>query len=379
VLLILIVFAACGDGRTKNALCAFCDNDAQCGGNPCFEDVSGQRYCGRPCGDCPAGFSCLTVSGTSMLANTCFPDTEFCEPPVEGDGDAGTDPPPVDDGGRSPGIIVAGPVGPTGGSVARLHFGITGDTRPARCGSAYPQAIIDNIFTQLAQKGVDFVVDQGDHIFNCGFGEGSLAGAEGQMARYVAAAKLVGRTVFMTMGNHECTGSGTALCNIFMYGSNPNYTAFMDALRPVADKPYYRFDVTTQTGLAAFIIIADDVWDAAEEAWLEAQLTDADQKAKYVFVSKHHPDRNTDHPEFQQIYNQVRRHHYTLFLTGHSHLYRRQSNDPRALVIGTGGAPLSSGSFWGYGTVTQGADDRITVTIYDQSTGMVRDNFTVTP
>jgi hypothetical protein len=155
----------------------------------------------------------------------------------------------------------------------------------------------------------------------------------------------------------------------------------MDALRPISQKPYYRFDVTTLGGLAAFIVIADDVWDADEQSWLEAQLVDAEQRARFIFVSKHHPDGNKEHPEFQQIYDQVRRHRYTLFLTGHSHLYRHSFTDKRALVIGTGGAPLAggTGSFWGYGTVQQGSDDRITVTIFDQQTGAMRDQFTVTP
>jgi hypothetical protein len=200
------------------------------------------------------------------------------------------------------------------------------------------------------------------------------------MARYVQAAARVGKTVFPTMGNHECSGSSTALCNIFQYGANPNYTAFMDALKPISsERPYYRFDVTTAAGLAVFIVVADDVWDADEQSWLEAQLADADAHAKYTFVSKHHPDGNTDHPEFPLIYNLVRSHKYTLFLTGHSHLYRHQSRDPRAVVIGCGGAPLDGGNFWGYGTVQQGADDRITVTIFDQATGQSRDQFTVGP
>ncbi len=316
--------------------------------------------------------------GTSMLAQTCYPDTEACIAPTEGGGSDGGAA-QLTDGGRSPGIIVAGPIGPTGGVVDRLFFGITGDTRPARCGSQYPQMIIDSIFTRMKADGVQFALDQGDHMFNCGFGDGALAGAEEQMARYVSAASILGKTVFMTMGNHECTGSGTALCNIFMYGSNPNYTAFMDALRPVAQKPYYRFDVQTVSGLAVFVVIADDVWDIDEQTWLETQLADADTRAKYTFVSKHHPDGNSDQPVFQDIYDQVRRHKYTLFLTGHSHVYRRQFKDPRALVIGCGGAPLAGGNFWGYGTVRQGTDDRITVTIFDQATGNQRDRFDVGP
>jgi hypothetical protein len=154
----------------------------------------------------------------------------------------------------------------------------------------------------------------------------------------------------------------------------------MDAMSSISGLPYYRFDVHTDGGLAVFLVVADDVWDATEEAWLTQQLTDADQHATYTFVSKHHPDRNTDHPEFQQIYNLVTSHKYTLFFTGHTHEYKHQRDDARALVIGCGGAPLGgSGTFFGYGTALQGQDGRIYITVYDQATGNVMDQFDVPP
>jgi hypothetical protein len=274
------------------------------------------------------------------------------------------------------GIPVGGQVGATGGTVDRLFFGFTGDTRPDQCNGTYPQTVINNIYSQLGQKGVQFAVDQGDHMFNCG---SSFSGAQGQMQNYITAAQNLGKTVFMTMGNHECTGESSSLCTLGSYGSNPNFTAFMDALSPISSKPYYRFDVQTKTGKAVFLVVADDVWDATEQSWLTQQLTDADQNAKYTFVSKHHPDGNTDHPEFQQIYDLVKQHKYTLFLTGHSHLFKRQYNDARAMVIGCGGAPLAGGTFWGYGTALQGTDDRIYVSIYDQSTGNAVEQFDVGP
>jgi hypothetical protein len=180
----------------------------------------------------------------------------------------------------------------------------------------------------------------------------------------------------MTMGNHECSGEATNLCPPQVYGANPNYTAYMDALRTVSDKPYYRFDVQTVSGKAVFLVVADDAWDDTQRAWLEQQLTDADAHAKYTFVSKHHPDGNTDHPEFQDIYDLVTAHKYTLFFTGHSHLYKRRQ---RVLVVGVGGAPLFGGSFFGYGTVKQNADDSISVSMFDVMTGNVQDQFTVAP
>ena len=385
VFVAVAALAGCESNKAANLLCAFCNDDSQCGGNPCFQDVSGQQFCGAPCDACPAGFSCQPLEGTDgTVEMTCFPDNESClgtpGPNQSGNVDLGASsgPPPDFAGVPNPvgGIPVGGPVGPTGGTVDRLFFGFTGDTRPDQCGGAYPTAIIDNIFTLMKNAGVQFAVDQGDHMFNCG---SDFNGARDQMNAYVQAANLLGKTVFLTMGNHECTGESSTLCSAYPYGTNPNYTAFMDALKPISPKPYYRVDINTDSGLAVFLVVADDTWNAEQQTWLTQQLTDADAHAKYTFVSKHHPDRNTDHPEFQQIYDLVRAHKYTLFLTGHSHLYKRQSSDPRAIVMGIGGAPLAGTSYNGYGTAVQGTDDRIYVTVYDQATGNVRDKFDVAP
>jgi len=385
VFVAVAALAGCESNKAANLLCAFCNDDSQCGGNPCFQDVSGQQFCGAPCAACPAGFSCQPLEGTDgTVEMTCFPDNESClgtpGPNQSGTVDLGASsgPPPDFAGVPNPvgGIPVGGPVGPTGGTVDRLFFGFTGDTRPDQCGGAYPTAIIDNIFTLMKNAGVQFAVDQGDHMFNCG---SDFNGARDQMNAYVQAANLLGKTVFLTMGNHECTGESSTLCSAYPYGTNPNYTAFMDALKPISPKPYYRVDINTDSGLAVFLVVADDTWNAEQQTWLTQQLTDADAHAKYTFVSKHHPDRNTDHPEFQQIYDLVRAHKYTLFLTGHSHLYKRQSSDPRAIVMGIGGAPLAGTSYNGYGTAVQGTDDRIYVTVYDQATGNVRDKFDVAP
>ena len=63
----------------------------------------------------------------------------------------------------------------------------------------------------------------------------------------------------------------------------------------------------TGSGLAVFIVIADDVWDSTQSSWLTTQLNDADTHAKYTFVSRHHPIGNTDYPDFQTIDNVVRK------------------------------------------------------------------------
>ncbi len=379
--------------QSFDVLCKLCTDDKECGGNPCFADVSGNRYCGHPCGSCPTGYMCQSVTGTSQtVVSTCFPNDEICAPmspkdmamsvshdmatnhPVDM---AMTGPPPD----MAQQIPVGGPVGITGGTVDRLFFGFTGDTRPADDGQPYPQAIINNIFTEMGKKGVQFAVDQGDHMFAY---TGKFANSAAQMANYVSAANLLKKTVFMTMGNHECSTGDPKLCSLTTSdGYDYNYTSYMNVLRTQGlSLPYYRFDVMTNQGLAVFIVVADNVWDGTggtEATWLETQLTDADKNAKYTFVSKHHPFKNTDNAAFPEIYAAITKHKYTLLLTGHSHLYKRQPTDRRAIVVGCGGAPLAGGAFWGYGTALQNADGTISVNVYDQATGNVEDSFSVTP
>jgi hypothetical protein len=368
----------CSSTGATNLLCTYCETDEQCRGNPCFQDVSGGRFCGKPCDTgCPSGYSCQTVVGTNPgTQRTCFPNSEACVPPGTGDMTGSSS--SFDLAGADLIIPVGGQVGPSGGTVDRLYFGFTGDTRPAQCDGSYPQSVINGIFTGLKNQQAQFVIDQGDHMFNC---LGGPTGAAAQIADYLSAASIFGKTVFMTMGNHECTGESTSLCSTLgSDGTNTNYSAYMNAMRKLGFQvPYYRFDVMTASGLAVFLVVADDVWDSTEEAWLTQQLTDADAHAKYTFVSKHHPDGNTDHPEFQTIFNLVTSHKYTLFFTGHTHEYRRERSKPRVMVIGCGGAPLAGSSFFGYGTALQNADDSITVNVYDQATGNVMDSFSVSP
>lgn len=379
VALLSLWLGACGSStRNPERLCQPCASEAECGGAACFQDVSGGRFCGSSCESCPAGYSCQTVSdSTGRAVESCFPDTEAC---VTSANDLGAI---VDDGSASSGDLgrtpppAPGSVGPQGGTVDRLFFGFTGDTRPAQCGGAYPTTVINRIFDGMKQQGVQFALDQGDHMFNCSGGSSGFAAAKQQMAFYQAASARLGAPVFMTLGNHECLGY--SLCNEQSYGTNPNYTAFLDALSPISPKPYYRIDIQTRSGLAVFLFVADNAWDSTQEAWLTTQLTDADRRARYTFVSKHHPEGNSDNAVFPHIYDLVRQHKYTLFLTGHSHLFKRQQNDPRALVIGCGGAPLAGGTFWGYATAEQRSDDHIEVRIYDQATGNVMSSFEVPP
>jgi hypothetical protein len=395
-----LALAGCGDpAAALDRLCVACSDDSQCGGNPCFGDLTGNRFCGRPCDSgCPLGYSCQPLAGTSgSVSYTCFPDSESCvtapqpEPTYDLAGVDLTIPPGQDlsmptvrrDMATVPCTPPAGgTITSSGGTVDRLFFGYTGDTRMTSSGTGYTsqlQLVINNIFTQMGQKGVEFAMDGGDHMEASNYSEAAAC-----MSDYGTAAAKLGKPVFMTMGNHECAASFSNDCGYAGAATmDAKMSAYMAALKTISGQtsPYYRFDVMTRSGKAVFLVVADDAWNSTQQAWLTQQLNDADQNAKYTFVSKHHPDGNTDQPAFQQIYDLVKSHKYTLFLTGHSHEYKHQFNDHRAVVMGLGGAPFDNPNqmWWGYLTVLQCPDDSIQVTVYDQATGNLQDTWAVPP
>ncbi|HEX6838165.1 MAG TPA: metallophosphoesterase, partial [Polyangia bacterium] len=391
----MVVVTGCGSPTAAtNFLCRSCTTNADCGGNPCFTDGTGSQFCGAPCGACPDGFDCQALAGSDgVVVKTCFPVNTSCAATLGGPdmGAGGTGGGGGGGGGGGPMGDMAfipctpptgGNVTATGGTVDRLYFGYTGDTRDSSSSNGYSsglKTVINNIFTRMKANGVEFALDGGDHMEASSSGE-----AIANMADYASAAALLGKPVFMTMGNHECeTAFNTQDCGYAGAATSDfKMSAFMTQLKNMTGQtlPYYRVDVMTSTGKAVFLSVADDAWNQTQQDWLTAQLTDADTTAKYTFVSKHHPNGNSDQPAFQQIYNLVTSHKITLFLNGHSHLYKHYPSNPRAVVMGLGGAPFDgSQMWWGYLTVMQCPDDRINVQVFDQATGNVQDQFSVPP
>jgi hypothetical protein len=393
--IVSLLLAGCTTEPTSDALCDACATDADCGGNPCFVDATGGHFCGAPCDSCPMYFSCQPVQSTSHgVVQTCFPQNNSCSAtPVNhpgsdmsggvggGGGDGGSGGGNKDFGPPACNAPTGGTVALSGGTVDRLYFGYTGDTRPAMSTSGYSsslQATINNIYKSMGALGVEFAMDGGDHMEASNSSQATAA-----MNAYLTATSMLGKPVFMTLGNHECSLSFSGDCGNGEILTDTKGAAFMAALHSSigATQPYYRFDVMTQSGKAVFLVVADDAWDSTQQSWLTTQLTDADANAKFTFVSKHHPDGNTDQPTFQTIYNLVTSHKYTLFLTGHSHEYKHQPNDHRAVVMGLGGAPFDNPNqmWYGYLTAMQCSDDHIYVTVYDQATGNTMDAWNVPP
>ncbi len=274
-----------------------------------------------------------------------------------------------------------GNVGAKGGQVDRLYFAFHGDVRPMNCDDTpnYPTQIITSIFQQEGQQGVEFALDLGDHMFAC---SSNSKYADDQMNLYMTASHSLPKTTFLTMGNHECRAS--MICS---NNGDVNYAAFLSALAPISKTPYYSFDVQTSAGLATFVIVADNAWSNAEQTWLENTLSTADKKAKYTFIARHHPIDNTDLPNMMTEWQIIQKHKYSIFFTGHTHEYKHDvALDPsrRTVRLGAGGAPLAvppngDGYFYGYGTVLQGLDGHLYVTIYDESNGNIIDAWNVPP
>jgi hypothetical protein len=275
----------------------------------------------------------------------------------------------------------AGTVGPRGGTVSRLLFGVTGDTRPMNCDdvNGYPTQVISSIFGGMQAAGVQFALATGDHQYVC---SGGYTNGVQQLQLYQQAMQaLQGKIVFPVMGNHEC--SETSICSINGY-SPGRFKAYVDTLlSPNWSQPYFSFDVQTDNGTARFVLAADTAWDATQSAWLSQTLSSAQASAKYIFVLRHYPmgtrfNDNTIDPTLAEEEGIINQYHYTMLITGHTHEYRHDST--RVVTMGLGGAPLTgNASYWGYLIIEQNAAGDLDVKVYDQASGNMTDGFTVSP
>ncbi|HWE24680.1 MAG TPA: metallophosphoesterase [Myxococcales bacterium] len=277
-------------------------------------------------------------------------------------------------GTPDPGIVPGGTVGFDGGTVERLWFATTGDTRPGFCDrtSEYPTTTITQIARAMRGMKVQFAVDLGDHMYVC---NGSATVAREQMALYMGAAAQGPATWWMTMGNHEC-GNDAPPFSCFVGDGDANFAAYMAALRRAL--PYYFTDVRTALGKARFVVVADDSWNAAQADWLESTLAAADTEAAYTVIARHHPMTGSESGN-PRIVATIARHKYSLILTAHSHLYAHDTVDfgGRSVVLGVGGVP--TGSLPGFATVLQNPDRSLTFVRRDANGNPLDVPWTVPP
>ena len=238
------------------------------------------------------------------------------------------------------------------GHFERLRVGLLGDTRPAVAGGVYPTQTITHIYQEIDARAPDFAVTLGDYVY---VSPANLAMAKAQMTTYLGARAGYHGSVYYVLGNHE--------------GYGDNIVAFRQLMSNAA---YFSLHGTVGQSTFKFVVIADDVWTAAEETWVKQALA---AQTTYTFVCRHHPSYNTDTNEMY-ILSVIQPYPRTLLIDGHTHLYQQQST--REVVIGNGGAPLDS-SYFGYAMLDVDPAGTVTVTSYRESDDAQMSTFSVGP
>jgi hypothetical protein len=342
------------------------------GGGPICGSLNGPAV-PSPCASCGAHACQPNGCYGGWFCNTA---TKKCQSPPATcggggtAGDAGGGPGPYDGGAPA-----TGTVGPGGGRVSRLLFGIVGDTRPPLIDdtAGYPTAIIDGIYSSL-ERGTPsppFVVATGDYMF------ASPRGTESnpQLDLYLAARTRYSGAFFPAMGNHECTGATASNCGPGTAdGTTANYSNYLSRmLGPIQQSsPYYVIEIDASDGswTAKLVFVAANAWTATQSAWLAATLA---KPTTYTFVVRHEPAAGSTAPGVTESEAIMAQHPYTLAIVGHTHTYGRTG--PRQITVGNGGAPLTGGVNYGYGIVGQRADGALQVDMIDSSTGQADAKF----
>lgn len=298
--------------------------------------------------------------------------------PGNGDDDGGRD----DAGSGSDAGSATGSNGSGMGSgtstVTDLRFGIVGDTRPPNPGdtAGYPVAIITKIYQDLEAESqkIPFVVSTGDYMF-----ADTAAQVSAQLSLYMTARSHYSGTQYPAMGNHECTGATASNCGTGnTNGMTANYTQFISTmLSPInVTTPYYTKNVNASDNswTAKFVLVACNAWSSAQASWLTTELA---KTTTYTFVVRHEGTNAVSQTSCSQSQTIIDAHPLTLLVVGHTHTYSHYSST-KELVVGIGGAPLTSGTDYGYAVVTRNASGTLTVSVYNYQSHAVIDTFTIT-
>ncbi len=261
----------------------------------------------------------------------------------------------------------SGSIGNDGGRISRLLFACVGDTRPPTENdtASYPVEVITRIYADIEALSPwpPLVVSTGDYIFSSSQ-RGDVAAA--QLDLYMRARARYSGMFFPAMGNHECTGATLSNC---AYEATASYLAFLQRMLAPIDKalPYYvvRLDAPDDSWTAKVVFIAANAWSSTQQSWLEATLSTS---TTYTFIVRHEPAVDSEAPGVAPSEILMARHPYTLAIVGHDHTYGHYRDSPREVLIGNGGAPLTSKSF-GFGLFTQAPDGAIFVDMIDWQSG----------
>ncbi|MDB4957992.1 MAG: hypothetical protein JWO36_5561 [Myxococcales bacterium] len=273
----------------------------------------------------------------------------------------------------------AGP-GRGGGLLAELRFAVVGDTRPANLNdtAGYPTDIVRRIWTDVEAEipKPTFAVTTGDYMF------ASTNGIEvgPQLDLYLGARATFSGVLYPTLGNHECTGYTISNCGPGTHdGYTPNYTQFIDhMLAPIGEtKPYFveRFAAQDGSWTAKFVFIAANAWTDVQAQWLDLTLA---EPTTYTFAMRHEAHYSNTAPGVDPSAMLLAKHPLTMLIVGHSHTYQHIPAY-REIIVGNGGAPLTSNANYGYVIVARQPDGTIQSTSYDYLTHAVVEQFTVAP
>lgn len=258
-----------------------------------------------------------------------------------------------------------------------LRFAVVGDTRPANLDdtASYPTAVIRQIWMDVEAEGPPFAVMTGDYIF------ASTAAAVGaQLDLYLGARAMFSGMAYPAMGNHECTGYTASNCGIGgKDGFTANYTAFLSQmLGPLGvTLPYYAeyFAALDGSWTAKLVFIAGNAWTPAQAVWLDTVLA---KPTTYTFALRHEPHYSSTAPGVDPSTTILAAHPLTMLITGHTHSYGHVPAY-REIIVGNGGAPLTSSQNYGYVMIARQPDSNLQVTSYDYQTHAVVEQFTIAP
>ena len=259
-----------------------------------------------------------------------------------------------------------------------LVFAVVGDTRPPSPDDTanYPTAIITKIYQDLEAENPkpSFAVATGDYQFAETYGSEQ----QPQLNLYMGARANFSGDFFPAMGNHECTGATASNCGQGATdGITPNMADFVNTmLSPIGQsKPYYAHTVSATDGSwnAKFVFVACNAWNSTQSTWLSQQLA---QPTTYTFVVRHEPAADMSSAPCSQSQTIINSHPLTLLIVGHTHEYRHESYD-KEIIVGIGGAPLTSGTNYGYVIISRNTDGTLKVTVYDYKSHSVIDSFQI--
>ena len=276
-------------------------------------------------------------------------------------------------GGGSGGGSASGSVGPTGGSVDHLYFAVIGDSRPPNADEtgSYPSAVISKIYQDIEALSPrpQFVVSTGDYMYASA--SPIVSGSAALQAKdYMTARAAYAGTLFPAMGNHECDGFVADNCTSTT--QYPNIEAFMNTIiQPSGQSsPYYSIPINATDGswTAKLVVVACNYWSATQQTWLTTEL--AKTTTYTVLVRHENADATSTPPCFPTVPNVMAAAKYDLSLVGHVHDFSAASSS-KEVVVGHGGAPLTSSYSGTYGFITvEQLSTGWTIKNYDYSTGL---------